>query len=60
MNRSIPALAWCVLVLVLVVTGCGHKADAPAKAKEDAGPAAAPLAMPALGVVVVVATLYER
>jgi hypothetical protein len=48
MNRSIPVLLWCVLVLV--VAGCGHKADAPAKAKEDAGPAAAPLAMPALGV----------
>src|SRR5689334_14952549 len=46
MNRSIPVLVWCVLV----VAGCGHKADAPAKAKEDAGPTAAPLAMPALGV----------
>ncbi len=48
MNRSTLASLWCVLALVMA--GCGHKADAPAKAKEDAAPAAAPLAMPALGV----------
>jgi hypothetical protein len=48
MNRSALASLWCVLVLV--VTGCGRKTDAPARAKEDAAPAAAPLAMPALGV----------
>ena len=47
MNRSTLALLCCVLALV---AGCGRKADAPAKAREDAAPAAAPLAMPALGV----------
>jgi hypothetical protein len=47
MNRSTLASLCCVLALV---AGCGRKADAPAKAREDAAPAAAPLAMPALGV----------
>jgi hypothetical protein len=46
MNRSALA-SLCVLVLV---AGCGRKTDAPAKAKEDVAPTAAPLAMPALGV----------
>ena len=45
-TRSIGLAAVAVLALA-----CGHKNDAPAKAKEDAaGPAAAPLAMPVLGV----------
>lgn len=50
MNRSTFASLWCGVALVLA--GCGHKADAPGKAKEEAAvaPAAAPLAMPALGV----------
>src|SRR4051812_4338641 len=48
MNRSTLASLWCVLALA--VAGCGRKADAPARTKEDAAPAAAPLAMPALGV----------
>src|SRR5262245_15640963 len=38
----------CVLALTL---GCGHKSDTPNKGKDDAaGPAPAPLALPALGV----------
>ena len=45
-SSAFAASLWCVLALA-----CGHKADAPAKGKEDAaGPAAAPLAMPVLGV----------
>src|SRR5262245_60984973 len=46
MNR--PALAWLSLVLAV---GCGNKSETP-KAKDDAatGPAAAPLAMPPVGV----------
>ncbi|HEX3761151.1 MAG TPA: hypothetical protein VHW23_20795 [Kofleriaceae bacterium] len=50
MNRSTLASLWCVVALALA--GCGHKADTPAKTKEEtaAAPAAAPLAMPALGV----------
>ena len=39
------------LLLVLALTGCGNKADAPARTKDDAAiPTAAPLAMPVLGV----------
>jgi hypothetical protein len=48
MNRSTLASLCCALAVA--VAGCGRKADAPARAKEDAAPAAAPLAMPALGV----------
>jgi len=48
MNRSTLASLCCVLAVA--VAGCGRKTDAPARAKEDAAPAAAPLAMPALGV----------
>jgi hypothetical protein len=47
----IPALGSALIsaAFVVALAGCGHKTDAPARAK-DAGPAAAPLAMPALGV----------
>jgi hypothetical protein len=38
------------LGLALAIAGCGHKTDAPPKGKDDAGPTAAPLAMPVLGV----------
>jgi hypothetical protein len=63
MNRSIGLTAGLIAGLIagltaaltasiacaLALAGCGHKADAPTRAK-DAGPAPAPLAMPALGV----------
>ena len=51
MNRLILAAAISSL-LVLALVSCGNKSSAPAKAKDDdaAGPTAAPLAMPALGV----------
>jgi len=49
MTRSISVAK--SLLLVLALTGCGNKADAPARTKDDAAiPAAAPLAMPLLGV----------
>src|SRR4051794_16467479 len=52
MHRSIVHAASISSVLVVALIGCGNKAEAPAKAKDDApiGPAAAPLAMPSLGV----------
>ena len=52
MHRSIVHAASISSVLVVALIGCGNKAEGPAKAKDDAatGPAAAPLAMPALGV----------
>jgi hypothetical protein len=43
----LPALA---LALALAPAGCGHKTDPAPRAKDDAGPTAAPLAMPVLGV----------
>jgi hypothetical protein len=51
MNRLILAAAISSM-LVLALVSCGNKSSAPAKAKDDApaGPTAAPLAMPALGV----------
>ncbi|MBC7975984.1 MAG: hypothetical protein H7138_13515, partial [Myxococcales bacterium] len=51
MTRTLR-LAALSCVLVGLGLGCGRKADAPAKTKDDAstGPTAAPLAMPALGV----------
>lgn len=36
--------------LALAPAGCGHKTDPAPRAKDDAGPTAAPLAMPVLGV----------
>jgi len=48
MNRPIAVLI--VLWSALAHPGCGRKADPPAKLKDDAAPAAAPLAMPVLGV----------
>ena len=52
MNRPILLAASISSVLVLAAIGCGHKREAPGPAKDDAaaGPAAAPLAMPVLGV----------
>jgi hypothetical protein len=52
MNRSLLLAASMPTVVMLALIGCGNKSQAPAKAKDDAaaGPPAAPLAMPALGV----------
>jgi len=51
MSRSIAVAASLSLGVSLALIGCGNKAEAPVKVKEDAaGPTAAPLAMPALGV----------
>ena len=45
------ALAGLLACTLAITVACGHKSDAPAKAKDDAaGPAPAPLALPALGV----------
>ena len=51
MNRSILFAAKVSSAVVLVI-GCGNKSETSSKSKDDAasGPAAAPLAMPALGV----------
>lgn len=52
MNRPILLVAQVSSAVMLALIGCGNKSETPPKAKDDvaAGPAAAPLAMPALGV----------
>jgi hypothetical protein len=52
MHRLIVHAASISSVLVLALIGCGNKAETSGKAKDDAaaGPPAAPLAMPSLGV----------
>ena len=52
MHRPILIATSISSVLVLALIGCGNKSETPVKAKDDAaaGPAAAPLAMPPLGV----------
>ncbi|HEX2690479.1 MAG TPA: hypothetical protein VHN14_27880 [Kofleriaceae bacterium] len=52
MNRPILLAVQVSSAVMLMLIGCGNKSETPVKAKDDAasGPAAAPLAMPALGV----------
>src|SRR4051812_37278273 len=49
---ALAGLLACILACILALAvACGHKSDAPGKAKDDAaGPAPAPLALPVLGV----------
>jgi hypothetical protein len=52
MHRPIRLAASLSYVLMIALVGCGKKADAPTRGKDDAAqaPTAAPLAMPVLGV----------
>lgn len=50
MHRPTALAASIPYVLALALGGCGHKTETSTRGRDDAGPAAAPLAMPVLGV----------